>query len=144
MGRLDVEDLLVGGLGPGEVAGVEGGLGGVEPRSSGSAGSPSAAPGTAPPVAPTSSVTNCRACSSGMAPGELGDELPLPHGLHRGDALHPQALGQVRVGVDVDLRQHPRPAAFGGELLEHRESCLHGPHHSAHRSSTTGTWKDGR
>src|SRR3712207_6872047 len=36
--------------------------------------------------------------------------------------------------------QEPPPSA--ARRLSTGESCLHGPHHSAQRSSTTGTWKE--
>ena len=36
--------------------------------------------------------------------------------------------------------QEPPPSAASRSSTG--ESCLHGPHHSAHRSSTTGTWNE--
>src|SRR3712207_8352847 len=36
--------------------------------------------------------------------------------------------------------QEPPPSA--ARRSSTGDSCLHGPHHSAHRSRTTGTWKE--
>ena len=43
------------------------------------------------------------------------------------DRLHLEGLRDARVRVDVDLRENPRAAALGGELLEHRRELLAGP-----------------
>jgi len=46
------------------------------------------------------------------------------HRVHGGNALHAERRGDPRVGVDVDLRQHPRAAALAGELFEDRRELL--------------------
>ena len=55
---------------------------------------------------------------------EAGHELPADHGEDGRDALHLQRLGDPRVGVDVDLGEHPRPAALVGEPLQQRRELL--------------------
>ena len=55
---------------------------------------------------------------------EALDELPADHRDHHRDALHPQRLGEPRVGVDVDPAEHPGAAALGGELFQRpAQSC---------------------
>ena len=71
---------------------------------------------------------------------EQRDRLALHDREDRGDALHLERLAEARVGVEVDLGEHPA-AAIG--MCASRSStglsCLHGPHQSAQKSMTTGT-----
>ena len=60
----------------------------------------------------------------GQHAGEALDELAADHRDDHRDALHAQRLGQPRVGVDVDLAEHPAAAALGGQLLQHRGELL--------------------
>jgi hypothetical protein len=56
--------------------------------------------------------------------GERLDRLPAGDGHHHGDRLHPEKLGDARVRVDVDLREHPGPAGRLGQPLQHRGQLL--------------------
>ena len=119
---------LVGRLGGGEVAALQRRLGGVQPRVLGGTAVLGAAPGDRSPGGRrTSSVTNCRACSSGMAPVNSATSWPCQTALTAGMPCTRSALRQRRVGVDVDLGQHPGAAALGGQPLEHRRQLLARP-----------------
>ena len=84
-----------------------------------------------------------RTCCSGTAPVNSGTGWPADEGDDHRDGLGAERLRELRVGVDVDLGEHQSSAG-----LERRPSrapglsCLHGPHHSAHRSMTTGTVRE--
>ncbi len=56
----------------------------------------------------------------GHRPHELPDRFAVAKGDHGGDALHPELLGELLVGVDVDLHQLERAAVLAGDLLERR------------------------
>ena len=89
---------------------------------------PASPPGTAPPVvAFTSSVMNCRGCSSGMAPLNSATSWPCHTAFTAGMPCTRRPWASARVGVDVDLGQHPRAAALRGEPLEHRRQLLARP-----------------
>ena len=62
----------------------------------------------------------------GQHPGERVDRLPADDRVHHRDALDPEHLREPRVGVDVDLGQHPGAATLDGELLQHRGELLAG------------------
>ena len=118
---LGVEDRLVGGLGGGEVAPLEGCLGGVQARVLGlGRGLVVGARDDAAGRGLHQLVDELAGLLLGDRAGELGDQLALPDGLDGGDPPDPEPLGQGRVRVDVDLGQHPRPAALGGQPLDHR------------------------
>ena len=60
----------------------------------------------------------------GQHAGEALDELAADHRDHHRDALHAQRLGEPRVGVHVDLAEHPAAAALGRQLFQHRRELL--------------------
>ena len=75
----------------------------------------------------------------GQHAGEAVDRLAADDREDHRDALHPERLGEPRVGVDVDLgraprRRRPRRRASPAP----GESCLHGSHQSAQKSRITG------
>jgi len=51
---------------------------------------------------------------------ELVRQAAVPERLHRGDALDGEGLGDLRVGVDVDLRQEELPVVFARQPLQDR------------------------
>ena len=56
--------------------------------------------------------------------GERADEprdfTAVAERMHGGDTLDAEGRGDVRIRIDVDLRQHPRAVRFAREPLEHR------------------------
>ena len=59
-------------------------------------------------------------------PGEPVDLFPILESDDRWDALHPELLGELRVGIDVELGEQPATAPFGGCALEHGTEHLAG------------------
>ena len=104
---LGVEDRLVRGLGGLQVTALQGGLGGVQARVLRLVRAPRRRPpGARPGRGLHQLVDELAGLLLGDRAGELGDQLPLPDGLDRGDALHPQALRE-RAGW---RRRRPWPA----------------------------------
>ena len=106
------EDLLVRRLGRVQVAGHQGVVGGVQPRVLGGGDVDAAGLEHRVDVLPDLRL--------GQHAGEALDELAADDRDHHRDALYAQGLGEPRVGVHVDLAEHPAAAALGGELLQHR------------------------
>ena len=88
-----------------------------------------AAPG--PPAAAASSrcrtaasnwSSQARTCCSGSARVNSCTSAPSTTAAAR-DPLHARGLRQPRVGVTVDLREHPRATVGGGESLDTGDSC---------------------
>ena len=74
---------------------------------------------------------------------ELVDHGAVAEGLHRRDPLHAEARRQRLVGVDVDLGQdHLAAARAASAASSAGVSVRHGPHHSAQKSTTTGTARE--
>ena len=56
----------------------------------------------------------------GQGPLEQRERSTTDHREHAGDGLHLERLGDGRVGVDVDLGQHPAPGVLVSQALEDR------------------------
>ena len=97
---------------------------------------------SAPRSLGSSRSTNCGTAASGWAPMKPSTTLPPDSGVHGGDALHPEGLGDLRVLVDVDLGQHDLAVGLVDHLLEDRAERAARPHHGAHRSTTTGVGRE--
>ena len=91
----------------------------------------------------TSESNSSSTFAFGTAPTNSLTTLPSSECLHSRDSLHPVAGGECLVGVDVDLGEHdlavagPHSAASSAGVR-----VRHGPHHSAQKSTTTGTWRE--
>ena len=74
---------------------------------------------------------------------ELADDLAVLERLDGRDPLDAERLGERGVGVGVELGQDDLALARGGGLASSSgPSWRHGPHHSAQKSTTTGTVAD--
>ena len=73
----------------------------------------------------------------GQGADEAVDDLAVPDGVHRRDGLHLEGRGHPGVGVDVDLDQLDRRSVSSTTFSRIGPSVRHGPHHDAHRSTTT-------
>jgi hypothetical protein len=74
--------------------------------------------------------------------GETIDELAALDQEHGGDRAHLERGAELLLLVDIDLGEHEGAVVFAGQLLETGPSCLHGPHHSAQKSTRTGVSSD--
>ena len=74
----------------------------------------------------------------GQGADEPVDDLPVLDGEHGRDGLDLEGGRHLRVLVDVDLDQLDAVAGLVDDLLQDGPSVRHGPHHGAHRSTTTG------
>ena len=50
--------------------------------------------------------------------------LAADHRIYHRDALYPEHLRKPRVGVDIDLGEHPGPVALDRQLLQQRRELL--------------------
>ena len=86
----------------------------------------------------SSASKNCSTLAGGIAPANSLDDLAVAERLHRRDALDAVARRQGFVRVDVDLGQQHPPPRLASAASSAGLSALHGPHHSAQKSTTTG------
>ena len=75
-------------------------------------------------------------------PGELVDQPAVAERLHRRDALDAEPQRDVRVRVDVHLDELDRAVGRLDAASRTGVSWRHGPHHSAQKSTTTGTVRE--
>ena len=75
-------------------------------------------------------------------PDELGDDPCLAEALHGGDALHAVGGGEALVRVHVHLTSSTWPSRAPISRSRTGVSAWHGPHHSAQKSTTTGTSRE--
>ena len=105
------------------------------------AATPRRRPATSASASEGSSPSRKRStCGRRLRADELGDDLAVLERLDGRDALDPEGRGDARVGVGVELgERRPCPRARRRPARAPGVSWRHGPHHSAQKSTTTGS-----
>ena len=77
-----------------------------------------------------------------LGPHEPVDDLTVDHGVHAGIDWTRKACATAGLASTSTLASSTPPLVSPITLSRIGPSVLHGPHHSAQRSTTTGTWWD--
>ena len=78
----------------------------------------------------------------GQGAEEPVQHLAADHRHDHRDALHLQRRASCGLASTSTLASTQAPSASAASFSSTGDSCLHGPHHSAHRSRITGTSRD--
>ncbi len=118
------------------------------PNASAPGSAPSAPSAAAPGASPNCSATcmtwpiQLLTWASGMAPRKPSATWPATTATTMGMLCTWRAALSCGLASTSTLARTQAPSASPASFSSTGESCLHGPHHSAHRSTMTGTVRD--
>ena len=90
----------------------------------------------------SSALIHCRSCGSGWAPWNASTGWPPAIAMTIGIDWTWNSCAMRGLASTSTLASTQLPLPSAASFSSTGESCLHGPHQSAHRSTTTGTCMD--